>query len=313
MFKMDAKMAPPQQLGVGVLMTNEGCKKTTVRVDVVWGFEERDAKKRLVRANIQYLMHAETSSGRSCCGSSPAVDENANLALGGLIETLKDRKGSEVMAQVPPDPVFDRATFLANKDNPAFGPGESCGEEGPVAVSIAPEDNAGRAAGEPVETRFREAWEEFLGNGGRMDQDIQWRYFKESTIFRLLLCPFNAIWQLLLAATCCCCHLWTDCEMAQQRRWDDDLRRWTAEFNKKLSPLGVYAKTQSFGVEKEYSSEAHGGSAAHIEAYIVVAVTADEIMKLKSEPNVLGYREDHLDRHEIAMHPPEMDILCCCW
>jgi hypothetical protein len=99
----------------------------------------------------------------------------------------------------------------------------------------------------------------------------------------------------------CACKRWR----TYIENWNHDLIEWQVEFNEQvLSKKNMFVKTQS-NCEVSYDKN---GKHRHIERWISIAVTADEVQRLKSEPHLYGDIENWgccggVDEDQLCMHP----------
>lgn len=99
----------------------------------------------------------------------------------------------------------------------------------------------------------------------------------------------------------CCCSL---CTLRKRRvgAWDAEFRRWQADFNEILEPLGIFVKSRSVcnvGREERQS---------HVRRWLAFALGSEQVEKLKGEPHVEGDTDDWslcggINESELCMHP----------
>lgn len=84
---------------------------------------------------------------------------------------------------------------------------------------------------------------------------------------------------------------------------DSRLRQWQEELNRKLRPLGLFCKTQSFTktelIEKVFSEESSNYKVFTVQRFVVFAHTNEAITQLQEEPHVtLELQPDLKDAYE---------------
>jgi len=88
-------------------------------------------------------------------------------------------------------------------------------------------------------------------------------------------------------------------------RWDKELREWQSDFNQQvLERKNMFIKTQS----NCHVSYDKNGKHRHTERWISIAVTQDEVERLKAEPHLQGDVENWsccngVDESSLCMHP----------
>jgi len=156
--------------------------------------------------------------------------------------------------------------------------------------------------GRPLEAEVRGIWEKFMGEKGSLMQ-LQRKYLSMSKMPGCLLSMLLFILTLGL-----CCKRMCNERKRHLSEWDTAMRKWQADFNEELNPLGMSVKTQSNCV---VTRGGNGEKQRHIERWFAFALTPEEGEKLAQEPHLKGDIEDHtccggVNENDLCMHPPDI-------
>ncbi|CAD7947428.1 unnamed protein product [Amoebophrya sp. A120] len=158
-----------------------------------------------------------------------------------------------------------------------------------------------------VRKELSQIWHAFLGPEGNLYRHVQQKHLDTGTV---CMFPIVFLYTLLLVLTCgLCCQ---SCKIKNKRvkAWDQDLRKWQLEFNKAISPFGLFVKTQTHcWVTISYDGDGRPQKNRHFRRWIALALTPEQSALLAGEPHISGDVEVDLccggvNELALSMHPP---------